>query len=78
MIKIKFRARPAWRESEHTYTGRAVLVALEPCAVLVRLKGKRAVYRVPFEQVFRAGAMLEARRIMAEKRAAKKARRKGE
>lgn len=72
MIQIKFRPRPLWRESAHCYTGRAVLVALEPCAVLVRLKGKRAVYRVPIEHVFRAGAVLEARRILAEKKAKKK------
>lgn len=77
MNQIKFRARPLWRESAHTYTGRAVLVALEPCAVLVRLKGCRAVYRVPVENVFKTGALLEARRIMIEKKQARKARRKG-
>lgn len=72
MRQILFKTRPIWRESAHMYTGRVVLVALEPCAVLVRLKGKHAVYRVPFESVFRIGATLEARRIMAEKKAKKK------
>lgn len=72
MTPIRFKARPTWRESSHCYTGRAVLVALEPCAVLVRLKGKRAIYRVPIDHVFRIGATLEARRIMAEKKAKKK------
>lgn len=77
MTPIRFKARPNWRESSHCYTGRAVLVALEPCAVLVRLKGKRAIYRVPIDHVFRIGATLEARRIMAEKKEARRARRKG-
>lgn len=77
MRAIQFKAKPVWRESAHTYTGRAVLVALEPCAVLVRLKGLQAVYQVPVENVFKTGALLEARRIMIEKKQARKARRKG-
>ena len=72
MIQIRFKARPSWRESAHLYQGRVLLVALEPCAVLVRQKGRRAVYRVPIESIFKTGAVLEARRIMFEKKQAKK------
>ena len=76
MNRIKFRPKPIWRETEHVKQGREILLALEPCAVLVRLKGTRTTYRVPVETLYTLGATLEARRIMAEKKQAKKERTK--
>ena len=72
MTKIKFRTLPLWRESAHVYRHRALCVALEPCAVLVREKGRRTVYRVPIESVLILGAQLEARRIREERKNRKK------
>lgn len=76
MFKIQFKPKPVWRETEHTRQGREILLALEPCAVLLRLKGTRTTYRVPVETLYTLGATLEARRIMAEKKQAKKERTK--
>lgn len=67
MTKIKFRPAPLWRESAHVFQRRALCVALEPCAVLVREKGRRTVYRVPIESVLMLGARLEVARRKAEK-----------
>lgn len=75
---IQFKVRPSWKESANHFSGRVILVALEPGAVLVRLKKKRAVYRVPIDHVFRIGAALEARRVVQERKEARKMRRKGE
>lgn len=77
MQSIRYRVKPLWKESSNHFTGRVVLVALEPGAVLVRLKGKRMTYRIPIDYIFEIGALLEARRYKAEKEAARKARRKG-
>lgn len=77
MTKLKFRAVPLWRESAHIFQRRALCVALEPCAVLVRLKGTRTVYTVPIESVLMLGARLEVARRKAEK-LAKRKQKKGE
>lgn len=71
---IRFKSKPSWRESANEYAGRPILVALEPGAVLVRLKKKCAVYRIPIDYVFRVGAALEARRLQAERKEARKSR----
>lgn len=75
MNAIKYKVRPTWKESANHYQGRPIAIALEPGAVLVRLKRKRAVYRVPIDHVYRIGAMLEARRITMERKAKKKGNR---
>jgi hypothetical protein len=72
MTPIRFKARARYRESAEIACGRAVCLALEPSAVLVRLKGMRTAYRVPVRELYVLGAKLEARRIMFEKQSRKK------
>ncbi len=74
MRSIQFKARPVWKKSDATYTGRAVCVALEPSAILVRLFGTRTTLRLPIQVAFFQAAALEARRIKSEKEQAKRER----
>lgn len=74
MQAIKFRPRPLWKETSNHYRGNVIVIALEPGAVLLRLKRKRTTYRVPVDLIFQTGAALEARRLRAEAVARRKAK----
>lgn len=67
MTPIKYHDRPRWRESQHLAQGRAVCVALEPTAVLIRLKGLRTVLRLPLGLAYVQASRLEAQRIVTER-----------
>lgn len=78
MTLLRFTPRPRWRETQASvaFTAgrrRAVLVALQPAAMLLRLKGTRQVLSLPFGNAFLRAAFLAA----DEKRNAKRETRRG-
>jgi len=77
MTKIKYRPKPIWRMSDAYHSGRAICIGLEPTAIVLRLFGTKTTLRMPIESAFWQAAVLEARRIRAEKEKARKARKAG-
>ena len=73
MTKVKFREKPLWKESSYYYANRdrVLLVALEPQALVLRLKGTRTTLRMPYSAAYATAAMLEAQRLRAEKKSKK-------
>jgi hypothetical protein len=60
-------------ETSATYRGRALMVSIEPHQLVIREKGKRSSYEVPWLVIFELGARLEAERGIRERRYAKAA-----
>ncbi len=56
------------RETASRVQGRPIVAAMRPLVVVMRLKGLRYTYAVPWEAVWDLGAKLEARRRMEEGR----------
>lgn len=79
MTRITYSAAPRWRETEVVTRDagrtRPLIVALEPTALLVRLKGTRMTLRMPYSTAFSQAAAMEARRRAAEKKINRKLRR---
>lgn len=69
---------PVRRETKNTYSvlyvkARPIVVGIEPGDILTfREKGRRAVFTVPVDTIFRMAVRAHAARIAAEKRAKKK------
>lgn len=78
MTRIRYHAPPRWRESEVVYRdggrARTVTVALEPAALLLRLKGTRRALRLPLSAAYLQAAMIEARAVRAAKALKRKAK----
>jgi len=76
MTPIRYKARPTYRVSEVVSRdgrkAREILVALEPAAILLRLKGCRTTLRLPLSVAFLKAAQLEADRVRAEKKTNRK------
>lgn len=60
MTKIKYRDKPVWHETGETFENSSVLVAEEPDALLLRLKGTRQTLRLPWRQAYIKAAFLAA------------------
>lgn len=80
MTQLRFTDSPRWRETQAAvaYTAgrrRAVLVALQPAALLLRLKGTRQVLTLPFGNAYLRAAILAADESRAAKREARKRKR---
>lgn len=77
MTSIKYTP-PRWRQTEVlTRDGTAqgpIVVALEPSALLLRIKGRRQVLRLPFTLAYTKAAQIAAAAARLEKLNAKKAR----
>lgn len=79
MYVLKFKAKPVWRETSiivRDPTPGIVCVALQPEALLLRLKGRRQILTMPFSGAYDRACWLEAARRRMEKLNAKKAKKK--
>lgn len=59
-IKMSSKGSPIWRETEFSYLGHTILVGLEPRCVVLRLKGTRKQFRLPFAQLHLIMCKIEA------------------
>jgi len=80
LTPLRFNPTPRWRKSQAASRERGktrpIVVAMEPASLLLRLKGTRAVLRLPIGTAYQMAAQLEAnrlKRVRAEARKAKKA-----
>ncbi len=64
--------KPTTRETRSYHRGRAIIIKLCPTWVEIRLKKKKHVYTVTYDQLFTLGAMNEAKASRLEKLAKKK------
>ena len=80
MTPIRYSNPPRWRQSEVLIRDRGtrlLTVALEPSALLLRLKGTRQVLRYPLSLAYDRAAWLETDRLRRERQASRQAKRKG-
>lgn len=63
MTKLKFTNAPRWRETDVVVRDgrtRTLAVALQPTALLLRLKGTRTVYTLPLQTAYLRAVHLAA------------------
>ena len=75
MTRLIYHSAPRWRETEVVIRDRRVrplVVAAQPSALMLRLKGTRGTLSIPYSPAYQLAARLEADRIRAEKKAARK------
>lgn len=75
MTRLTYQPSPRWRETEVIVRDRRIrplVVALQPAAVVIRLKGNRSTVSLPWSLAYQFACRLEADRRRAEKKAAKK------
>lgn len=71
MTRIAERKTALRAETSAMSRGRALMISVEPHEVLIRQKGRRQAYAVPWLAVYETGqklAALEARRLKLEQR----------
>lgn len=76
MTSMKLRERPIWHQSHAAERGREILAAESPHNCLLRLKGTRAVLKVPWTAIYLWAARNEAEQKRKAKIEARKAKRK--
>lgn len=78
MTPIRFRMKPTWHQTGtiDSGTNRPYVVAETPANLLIRLKGKRQVLRLPWTLCYLKAAWVEAARIKMDKVNARKAKQK--
>jgi uncharacterized protein YqjF (DUF2071 family) len=77
MVELTYQAKPRWRKTETLtrdggHVG-VIVVALQPTALLLRIKGTRRVLSLPYSSAYTRAAILAADQVRTEK----KLRRKG-
>ena len=75
MTALRARRTKLSFETDREIRGRAIVVEPTPWVCVIRLKGLRHRFEVPWDTIFTKGALLSADKLRAERKAARKMRR---